>query len=689
MAGTKSAARITVLFVALFGCAWVAADEGMWLFNKPPAKDLKEKYKFELTKDWLEHLQKSSVRFGNGGSASFVSTDGLVLTNHHVGSDVLEKSSTMERNLLKDGFYAKSKAEEIKAPDLEVNVLWTIEDVTDRVKGAATPDMSPADANTARRRMTSTIEKECEDKTKLDCQVVTLYKGGKYHLYQYKRYTDVRLVFAPEKDIAFFGGDTDNFEYPRFDLDMCLFRVYENDAPIKPEHYLKWSKNGSADGDLVFVTGHPGRTQRLNTVDHLKFLRDVEAPASLRRLWRREVQLQTFSARSPENARIAEEDFFGVQNGRKARTGILAGLLDPNVMNRKIEAEKKLRAAVEGNPDFKGQWGDAWDQIAKAQRTYRDFYTRHRVGISGELFGIARTLVRLAEEKSKPNAERLREFADSNLDSVYLQLYSPAPIYDDLEVSRLASSFSFMAEELGGDDPYVKKVLAGQSPQARAETLVRGTKLKDVDFRKKIAEGETEAIATSTDPLIRLAADIDPESRALRKRYEDEIEAAEREGYSKIAAALFDAYGEDMYPDATFTLRLAFGPVKGYKENNRDIAPFTDFNGLYQRAEERKGQTGFDLPARWIERKSKLNLKTPFNFVCTADIIGGNSGSPVVDRQGELVGLIFDGNIQSLISDIAYTDEQGRAVAVDSRGMIEALKSTYDAGPLVEELMKR
>lgn len=664
------------------------ADEGMWLINKPPTKLLKDKYGFEVTPQWLEHVQKSAIRFSTGGSASFVSADGLVMTNHHVGSDNLQKFSTAERNLLRDGFYAKSQAEELKCEDLEVNVLWTIEDVTDKVKGAVNTGMSTAEANTARRKAMITIEKECEDKTKLDCQVVTLYHGGRYHLYQYKRYTDVRLVMAPEKDIAFFGGDTDNFEFPRYDLDMCFFRVYEDGKPLKPQHYLKWSKNGAENNELAFVVGHPGRTQRLYTVDHLKFIRDFEGPLSLQRLWRREVQLAGFSARNEEFARIAEDDYFGVQNSRKARTGILAGLLDPAVMNAKVQAETKLRAAIKANPDYQGQWGDAWDKIANARKSYREFMIRQRVGIGSDLFGIARNLVRLAEEKPKPNADRLREYADSNLDSLYLDLYSPAPIYDDLEINRIESSLSYMAEMLGGDDPLVVKAFGGMSPRARAESLVRETKLKDIDVRKKLADGGSEAIKASTDPMIKLAIELDPESRALRKRFEDEIEGAEREAYAKIAAAQFAIQGEDTYPDATFTLRLAFGPVKGYRENNKDVPAFTDFAGLFKRAEERKGQKGFDLPARWLAGKDKLNLKTPFNFVSTADIIGGNSGSPVVNKAGEVVGLIFDGNIQSLVLDIAYTDDQARAVSVDSRAIIESLRKLYDAAALADELTK-
>jgi hypothetical protein len=400
------------------------------------------------------------------------------------------------------------------------------------------------------------------------------------------------------------------------------------------------------------------------------------------------VQLAGFSARNEEFARIADEDYFGVQNSRKARTGILAGLHDPAVLNAKAEAEKKLRAAVNANPDYQGQWGDAWDKVSESRRKYREFFLRQRMGIGSDLFSIARHLVRLSDEKPKPNAERLREYADSNLDSLYLELYSPAPIYDDLEINRIESAISYMAEMLGGDDPLVGKVAGGKSPRARAEELVRGTKLKDVEVRKKIAEGGAEAVKASNDPMIRLAVELDPESRALRKRFEDEIEGTEREAYAKIAAAQFAIVGEDTYPDATFTLRLAYGPVKGFRENNQTVAPFTDFAGLYQRAAERKGQKGFELPQRWIDGKSKLNSKTPFNFVCTADIIGGNSGSPVINKAGEVVGLIFDGNIQSLVLDIAYTEEQARAVSVDSRAMIEALRKLYDAGALADELTR-
>lgn len=691
------------LFIAAALCLYsvtARADEGMWLFTRPPTKQLKEKYGFDVDAKWLEHLQKSCVRISTGGSGSLVSARGLVMTNHHVGSDMLEKMSTAENNLIEKGFYAKTAAEEVKCPDIEMHILWSIEDITERVKRAATPDMSPADANTARRKMMATIESESQKATGLKSEVVTLYQGGRYHLYRYKRYTDVRLVMAPEKGIAFFGGDADNFEYPRYDLDMCFFRIYEGDKPLAPEHFLHWSKNGAAANDLVFVAGHPGRTERLFTVDHLKFLRDVDFPMALRTLWRREVQLATFSGRSEEFRRIAEGDYFGVQNSRKARTGILAGLQDPRLFAAKEAAEKELRASVDANPEVSKQWGDAWNQIAAAEKTYAAFYTRYAApGIGrrsfGRLFSIARDLVRLAEEKEKPSNERLREYRDSNLDSVELQLFSPAPIYREYEIENVASGLQLMTELLGGDDPLVVKALAGLSPRARAEQIVGGTKLDDIAVRKQIAAGGKQAIQASvsangsSDPMIQLALDLDAENRALRKRYEDTVEGAERDAYAKIAAALFASKGEDQYPDATFTLRLSYGTIKGYEENGKQIPPFTNFAGLYERSKERKNEYPFEIPARFAASKDALELNTPFNALSTCDIIGGNSGSPVVDRAGEVVGLIFDGNIQSLVLDIAYTENQARAVHVDSRAMIEAMRKVYGCAALADEIEKR
>ena len=671
------------------------ADEGMWLLNRPPVKQLEDRYGFTPTAEWLEHVQKSCVRYGRGASASLVSRNGLVMTNHHVGRGQVQKLSTKERNLLETGFYAPTISDELKCGDLEVSILWSMEDVTDRVTSAARPGMSAAEANEARKRRIADINKESSEGTGLKGRVVTLYHGARYQLYQYKRYSDVRLVMAPEGDIAHFGGDTDNFEYPRFCLDMSFFRIYEDGKPLATDHFLQWSSDGASEGELVFVAGNPGRTRRLYTVDHLKFLRDVAHPARLERLWRSEVKYHTFVGRGAENARIGDGSLTGIRNGRKALTGLLAGMHDPALMQEKTAAEAALRAAVRGNPDHEAQWGDAWGKLKSALDGYRRFYLRDTmlggrgVGGGSTLFSIARRLVRMAEELPKPNADRLRGYRDSDLDSLYMRLYSTAPIYDAMEIERISSYFSLLAEKLGGDSLFVSKVLAGRSPRARAVDLVTGTKLKDVAVRKRLAEGGAAAIAASDDPMIRLAYEIDPEARALHKRVEDEVESVEREAYADVAAARFAIHGTDVYPDATGTLRLTFGTVKGYEEGGRTIPPFTNFAGLYKRHEERGGVDPFSLDDRWLSGKDKLDLTVPFNFVCTTDVVGGNSGSPVFNARGEVVGLVFDINLYSLLWNVAFTDRQARTVAVDSRAIIEALRKIYGAGRLADEILGR
>jgi hypothetical protein len=666
------------------------ADEGMWLLNQPPRKQLLEKYGFDPTSAWLDHLQKSAVRFNSGGSGSFVSAGGLVMTNHHVGADSLYKLSTAEKDLLKSGFHARTHAEEIKCVDLELNVLVNIEDVTDQVNAAVKPGMDAAAAQTARRAVRNTIEKESLDKTGLRSDVVTLFQGARYNLYRYKKYTDVRLVFAPEKDIAFFGGDPDNFEYPRYDLDISFFRVYENDKPLKPEHYLSWSKAGAIDEELIFVAGHPGRTNRLNTVAHLEFLRDRVYPNTLDMLRRREVLLRTFSERGLENGRRAQDELFGYQNSRKARLGALAGLQDPAIIEAKRKAERSLRQAVANDPKLRDA-RDAWDEVIAALAAWNQIFVDYELYERGqafntELFTIARMLVRLSDESTKPNADRLREYAEAGLDSLKQHLFSEAPVYSDLETVKLTDSLGYLLERAGAENPFVKQVMADMSPSARAAQLVAGTKLADVKVRKQLAEGGKRAIESSDDPMIALARTVDVPARKVRKTYEDKVEEPLRQAYAKVAQARFAIEGDTTYPDATFTLRLAYGQVKGYEEAGKKLPAWTTIGGAYKHAADHGDVAPFALPSSWVKDKDKLNLETPFNFVCTADIIGGNSGSPVVNRAGELVGIIFDGNIQSLVLDFVYTDKEARATSVHSSAILEALRKVYDASPLVDEL---
>ena len=678
----------------------VFADEGMWLFNKPPLAQLKRDYQFEPTPAWLDHLQKSSVRFNSGGSGSFVSADGLVITNHHVGLDTLQKLATEKNNYVRDGYYAKTRAEEPKATDLELNVLLSIEDVTARVQGAVKPEMLPDAAAKARANAIAAIEKESKDASGLRSDVVTLYQGGVYNLYRYKRYDDVRLVFAPEEQIAFYGGDPDNFEYPRYDLDICFFRAYENGQPAKIEHFLKWNTKGPSDGELTFVSGHPGRTDRQLTVSEMAGARDEEVPYLLNMFNRREVFLDAFAKRSFENARRVQQDIRGVQNNRKRYDGYLASLLDPEIW-RAIEArETKLRGAMESSPEFKKTL-TAYDRIKQAQEetakvlpVYHYFETsRGRQGAGyraprafySTLFKYARRLVRAGEERPKPNGERFPEFRDSNRESLELDLFSTEPVHQDVEQRTLADSLTDMVGRFGAEDPLAKKVLAGKSPTERAAELVNGSKLKDSAIRKQLYEGGSAAVAAAKDPMLELARMVDSSAREARKVWEaqDEIK---QQAYAEIAKARFALEGTSSYPDATFTLRLSYGPVRGYEENGKPVAPLTDIAGLYQRATEHNNEPPFDLPKRWVERKAKLDLKTPFNFVSTADIIGGNSGSPVVNKANEFVGIIFDGNIQSLVLDGIFSEKQARAVSVDSAAISEALRKVYDTAALAEEL---
>ena len=666
----------------------VLADEGMWLYNAFPKDRVQKEYGFLPTQEWLDHLRLSSVRFNNGGSGSFVSADGLAFTNHHVGADCIGKLATSGHDYMKTGFYAKSQADEAKCPDLELNVLVGIDDVTAKVKGAAPAAMSAADAGQAQRSAMSAIEKDCATSTGLRCDVVTLYSGEVYNLYRYKKYTDVRLVFAPEFDTAFFGGDPDNFTYPRYDLDITFFRIYENDKPVHLDHYLQWSKVGVRDGDLIFVSGHPGGTDRLKTMAQLQFLKNVDYPNRLANYKRRIDTFQKFSAESAENARIAQEGIFGFQNSQKAIQGQYEGLQNMAVMSQMNTAEQEREKAYmdkhpgEPNP---------WVEISNAMKTNREIYDpltyiERMRGFSGDLAMYARILVRAAEEKPKPNGDRLREYRDSALPSLEQQLFSTAPIYKNFETATLALALTQMREALGPEEAVVKASLNGKSPEEAAKALIGGTKLDDVAVRKQLYAGGKSAVEASTDPLIVLLCNVDAEARAVRKRFDDEVDSVVRREGATIARARFAQAGFTQPPDATFTLRLSYGTVKGYEENGKKIPYSTTFAGAFQHAEEHGNKPPFNLAASWLRMKPKLNLQTPLNYVSTADIIGGNSGSPTVNKAGEVVGIIFDGNIQSLVLDFYYDERQARAVHVDSRSIIEALHHIYGADALANEL---
>jgi len=666
------------------------SDEGMWVYNNLPLEILKNKHGFEPSPEWRDHLMRASVRFNSGGSGSFISENGLVLTNHHVGADTLAKLSSPEHDSYKNGFLARTLGEEIKAPDLELNQLFSIEDVTARINEAVKPEMSPSEAVMARRAAIARVEKESLEKTGLRSDVVTLYQGGQYHLYRYKKYTDVRLVFSPEFDIAFFGGDADNFEYPRFNLDMCIFRVYEDGKPAKIQNYLKWSPEGANENELIFVSGHPGSTRRMYTVAALKHLRDFRVPYQINVLNRLEIVLQQFAGKGLEQARRAKEALFSVQNSRKVYYGRIKGLQNPENLRKKQSEENLLLAQIKSNPEL-AKLAEGWKTVESTQKVAKKLFIRRSLlegaqAFNSTLFSIARTLVRLAHENLKPNEERLPEYRDSNRGSLEQQLFSEAPVYEDLEIAKLTDSLTYLVSQMGQENPLVQKVLQGKSPAERAEELVNKTSLKGVEVRKLIVQGGLKSIQSSYDPMILLAQWVDKESRSIRKKYEEQVEEPERQAYAQIAQALFAVKGTTVYPDATFTLRLSFGEVKGYQEGSQWIPPFTTLAGAFDHEKAHGATSPFQLPSSWHQMKEKVGLNTPFNFVSTADIIGGNSGSPVVNKKGELVGLIFDGNIHSLVSDYFYEDQLNRAVSVDSRGILEVLKKIYGADELVKEL---
>ena len=672
------------------------ADEGLWPFDMVPKDAIAKAHNVTLTDAWLDHLRLSTVRISVGGTGSFVSPTGLILTNHHVASDCISKIASSAHNYMDEGFYAARDGGEAKCPDMAVDVLVATEDVTTTVIAAKQPSMTDADANVAMKAKMGELEKACTEKNaaamrsdgvSARCEVVTLYAGGKYHLYTYRRYTDIRLVFAPESAIAFFGGDPDNFTYPRFDLDMALFRAYSGQKPLVPEQYLKWSAEGPKDGAVTFVSGNPGTTRRLATVAQLEQIRDVSYSRALDSLKHERDLLKDLSTQGHEYEREARENIFDVENSIKALTGYLGGLRDPALMRIKKDDEASLQKAIDADATLKTQYGTTIADVAKVQaqvpKLYPSYGALERLGDSA-LLSAARHLVRMADETALPSTQRLREYRDANLDDIKLELFSAAPVYGAVEVVAIRAWMDRAQRDLHDQPDVLAKILGGKSSARAARDLVVGSRLFDVYARRKLFDGGKTAIAASDDPAIVLMRAIDEASRAARKKYEDAVEAPMRQLGEKVARATFAVRGTSRYPDATFTLRLSVGVAKGYTEGGKAIPYSTDFAGMYAHA---TGKDPFKLPRRWLDKKPALTLSTKLNFVSTDDIIGGNSGSPVVNAQGELVGLIFDGNISSLPNNFVYREVTERAVSVASDAMLEALRKVYDASALATELL--
>ncbi|HEX4141077.1 MAG TPA: S46 family peptidase, partial [Candidatus Methylacidiphilales bacterium] len=610
--------RLMIRFLAsvllLFCAAISRADEGYWLFDDPPTQAIADKYHVTLDESWLDHLRGAAVKIG-GASGSFVSADGLVITNRHVGEGQLHTLSTRTHNYEENGFYAPTFANELHCQGLEMMVLQSTENVTTRVKAALKPGASPDETEAQQRAVVAAIEKESFDRTGLTSNVVTLFGGARYDLYRYKKYPDVRLVFAPDWHMASFGGDPDNFEFPRFCLDICLFRVYDHGRPLESRDYLKWNSGGPAKDQLIFVAGHPGTSQRLATMDELTYQRDVRLPLALDELNRMERKLNAFSATSPEHARQAGEALASFANSRKAFRGFLSGLRNPDLFQAKANDEASLRALLAQHPDQQAAvdaFARVRDAVAADRANYKAYQAYERFAYRSDLFNLARTLVRAGAERAKPNGERLSAYRESELPGLEFRLFSGRPYYPDLEKLFLADGLENLVRQFGPDDLLVKKLLDGKTPEARAEELIGGTKLEDIAYRRKIYDGGEHAIATSTDALIQFARAIDSASRTARK-IDDEDDVIKQRAYATIYQARVALGRAPKYPDATGTLRLAYGTVTGYEADGKFIEPFTDFAGMFAHAAAHDDKPPFDVAHTWIDAKSQLNLATPFN----------------------------------------------------------------------------
>lgn len=681
--------RLKIIILSLLGVIPFLAfsDEGMWTFDNPPLKQWAEKYGFTPDQATLDHLRLASLRFNNGGSGSFVGRNGLVLTNHHVARGQIQKLSTADNDLVADGFYAATLEDELPCPDLELNQLISMENVTERIQRAVAEIADPTEAVKKRRAVRAEIEKESMDATGFRSDVVALYGGGEYWLYRYQRFTDVRLVFAPDRQSAAFGGELDNFTYPRFCLDVAFLRVYENGEPFHPEHYFTWSEKGAEENKLVLLIGNPGSTNRLHTLAQLEYQRDHLYPLRLKNYDRMLQWLKEYSAKGDEQARQASGMLHGYENAKKARTGEYGGLTNPAIMDKKASEEADFRKRVADNRQLAGEYSALWEDIAGVvEQEIATLNDRFNKRIHGTLFNYALTIVRYVEETPKPDAERYPGYHDSELPSLEFRLYSPAPTYPEMEEFIMSRSLDQARKALGKKDPFIKTAMGSKSGAKVASKLFRSTRMAEVDYRQELVEGGLDMVAKSKDPLIVLARKLDPLFREMHEWREENIRSILTPALEQLGRARFEVYGKSRNPDATFTLRISYGPAVGFSQGTT-LEPYrTTLFGLYDRAASFNNQPPFNLAPRWEGLEGELDLNTPINFVCTTDIIGGNSGSPMLNTSGELVGVVFDGNIQSLPGRFVYSDEQARAVGVHSAGILEVLDKVYQADRVVEEI---
>ena len=657
----------------------------MWTFEAPPLAYWKARYDFAPESVWLDHIRLAAVRIP-GCSASIVSDRGLVLTNHHCARACITAASPRDTSYQEVGFVSRTEQEEPRCEGMTADQLQSMEDVTARVRGAVT-------ARETGRRVAqrdsaiAAIQEECGRATGFVCQVVSLYNGGIYSLYRFRRYDDLRLVMSPEEAVSFFGGDPDNFTYPRYDLDITFLRIYENGTPLQAVNYLRWNSAGPSEGDLVFIVGNPGSTGRLLTLAQMEYLRDVQYPAQLETIEANLAAYRALASRSVELHRRHENQIFSLENTQKAVKGYLSGLQDPTLMARKQAFERDFRARVAAKPELRSQYASAWDEIAAAQRELASFATAARFqGFAGsQLLALAGHIVRLPEQAALPESLRLALYRGEGLSRVRTQVLRDVPFEQDLERLTLAAQLRLAAQALPAGDPFLVAALAGRTPEAAADALIGGTKLTSAAERRTLVEGGAAAVRASKDPLIVLARAINPLVTRHAQR-QARLNAVVSGATERIGQAIHAAYGTRLPPDATFTLRITDGVVKGFPMNGTIAPPKTSFYGLFARSAEFDGQPPFRLPARWLAAQNRLDLATPYNFVSTADIIGGNSGSPVVNRRGEVVGVVFDGNIEMLPNRFIYTDEVARSVSVHSAAIAEALRKVYGAGRVVDEL---